>query len=192
MRYSLLVIRYRGLGTRWENLLGWETACEREELGNAGGLVGSKGFLCADLSRSPPVAAGRRKMELESATGRAALSIPANLAEGYGRFYYQDNARFCYDARGSLQEVLSHLRIAAEMHYIPAALSNELIEDGASLIKLINGYVAYLKRSKQGENEPGSQYAVHESSLRYDTGITGSPDPEASPSMDLDLIPSNE
>ncbi len=28
---------------------------------------------------------------------RCALSIPANIAEGFGRFYYQENVRYCYD-----------------------------------------------------------------------------------------------
>ncbi len=40
---------------------------------------------------------------------RCTQSIPANIAEGYGRYYYQDNVRFCYNARGSLAETLSHL-----------------------------------------------------------------------------------
>jgi hypothetical protein len=33
---------------------------------------------------------------------RAAVSVTANLAEGYGRFGYQENAQFCRQARGSV------------------------------------------------------------------------------------------
>src|SRR6202011_1473664 len=40
---------------------------------------------------------------------RAARSTTANIAEGYGRFHYLDNARFCSNARGSCWEVLDHL-----------------------------------------------------------------------------------
>ncbi len=40
---------------------------------------------------------------------RAARSTTANIAEGYGRFHYLDNAKFCSNARGSCWEVLDHL-----------------------------------------------------------------------------------
>ncbi len=39
---------------------------------------------------------------------RAARSTTANIAEGYGRFHYLDNAKFCSNARGSCHEVLDH------------------------------------------------------------------------------------
>src|SRR5438045_5873091 len=40
---------------------------------------------------------------------RAAHSTTANIAEGYGRFHYLDNAKFCSNARGSCWEVLDNL-----------------------------------------------------------------------------------
>jgi len=38
-----------------------------------------------------------------------AKEIVANIAEGYGRFHYMDNAKFCSNSRGSCWEVLDHL-----------------------------------------------------------------------------------
>ena len=35
---------------------------------------------------------------------KSADSIAANISEGYGRYYYKDNIRFCYYAIGSLAE----------------------------------------------------------------------------------------
>lgn len=35
---------------------------------------------------------------------RSADSIAANIAEGFGRYFYKENKRFCYYARGSLIE----------------------------------------------------------------------------------------
>ena len=40
---------------------------------------------------------------------RAALSISANIAEGHGRYHFNDRLRFCYYARGSLFETRSWL-----------------------------------------------------------------------------------
>ncbi len=35
-------------------------------------------------------------------------SVTANIAEGFGRFHYQENIQFCRQARGSLDEILEH------------------------------------------------------------------------------------
>lgn len=90
------------------------------------------------------------------------MSVSANIAEGYGRFYYQDNIRFCYNARPSLEETLSHLVFACEAGLIPEELYKELEREGDEIDKLLNGYIGYLKKSKKGANEPGANYAIRE------------------------------
>jgi len=40
------------------------------------------------------------KWNLTQQLKRAAQSIPANIAEGHGRYHFLDNVRFCYIARG--------------------------------------------------------------------------------------------
>jgi four helix bundle protein len=37
---------------------------------------------------------------------RASRSVFANIAEGFGRFHFQENIQFCRQARGSLFEIL--------------------------------------------------------------------------------------
>lgn len=103
---------------------------------------------------------------------RSSTSIPANIAEGHGRYYYQDNVRFCYNARGSLEETLSHISFCYQVNYIPEALYKELEQEGEKLSQLLNGYIAYLKRSKQGASEPGSNAAVHEMQAPYTTEMS--------------------
>ena len=93
----------------------------------------------------------------------------------YGRFYYQDNIRFCYIAGGSLEESLSHLVIAHEMNFIPKPLFESLDQDGEKLTQLINGYIGYLKRSKQGQNEPGANYTVREDISLYEFDLPETP-----------------
>lgn len=117
-----------------------------------------------------PLLPSEEKWNLNQQLRRSSLSVPANIAEGYGRFYYQDNIRFCYIARGSLEETLSHLVIAHEMEFIPKMLFDALEQDGEKLTQLINGYIGYLKRSKQGKNEPGVNRSVHETPTAYDFG----------------------
>ena len=115
-----------------------------------------------------PLLPSEEKWNLNQQLRRSASSIPANIAEGYGRFYYQETIRFCYIARGSLEETLSHLALCAEMNYIPRPLFDMLEQDGEKLTQLINGYIGYLKRSKQGLNEPGANHTVREEQSQYD------------------------
>ena len=82
---------------------------------------------------------------------RAARSTTANIAEGYGRFHYLDNAKFCSNARGSAYEVLDHLQIAVDEELI----TEEQFKTGENLVwdavKLTNGYMNNLKKAKDPE-----------------------------------------
>lgn len=128
----------------------------------------SKEFSLRNYREVLPLLPPEEKWNLNQQLRRSSLSIPANIAEGYGRFYYQENIRFCYIARGSLEETLSHLAIAREMGFIPKPLFESLEQDGEKLTQLINGYIGYLKRSKQGQNEPGANRSIHENHAPYD------------------------
>jgi four helix bundle protein len=107
------------------------------------------------------------KWSLAQQLRRSSQSIPANIAEGHGRFYFQDNVRFCYIACGSLEETLSHIVYGNKVGYFPEALYQSLATDEENLNRLINGYISFLKKSKQGANEPGANYAVRESLPDY-------------------------
>ena len=107
------------------------------------------------------------KWSLNQQLRRSSQSIPANIAEGPGRFYFQENVRFCYIARGSLEETLSHLVYANKVGYLTDALYKSLAAEGENLNRLINGYIGFLKKSKQGSNEPGANNAAGELTLEY-------------------------
>ena len=79
----------------------------------------------------------------------SARSVTANIAEGYGRFHYQEAIQFCRIARGSLLETFDHLSSALDEGYITEARFCELKLLQEQLLKKINGYIAYLKRRKQ-------------------------------------------
>ena len=100
------------------------------------------------------------KFGLASQLRRSSQSIPANIAEGFGRYYFQDNIRFCYIARGSLEETISHLALVQDLGYVSPEMVSSIIKDADTLVQLINGYINYLKKSKHGANEPGSQKSI--------------------------------
>jgi four helix bundle protein len=79
---------------------------------------------------------------------RAASSVTANLAEGYGRYSYQENVQFCRVSRGSLYEVRDHLTTALDAGYIPKAKYDELDAMAISAVRLVNGYIRATKNLK--------------------------------------------
>jgi four helix bundle protein len=83
---------------------------------------------------------------------RAALSVTNNIAEGHGRWYYQDNMRFCRTARGSGGETIDDLNACLDEGFGVSTFVQTLKESAHILIARINSYIAYLRRSKQGDD----------------------------------------
>ena len=77
---------------------------------------------------------------------RAAISITANIAEGYGRYHYQENIQFCRISRGSINEVLDHLYTALDEKYVFNKEFQQLYSQGREVEKVLNGYIGYLHR----------------------------------------------
>jgi four helix bundle protein len=78
---------------------------------------------------------------------RAARSTTANIAEGYGRFHYLDNAKFCSNARGSAWEVLDHVITAEDEQLAPRDITTEARAHIEKAVALLNGYISYLRRA---------------------------------------------
>lgn len=84
---------------------------------------------------------------------RSSSSIPANIAEGYGRFYYLENISFCRNARGSLTETKSHILAVQDLHQAPWEDCKKLIDKCDTLRRILNGYIRYLNTQKVGKEE---------------------------------------
>jgi len=98
-------------------------------------LVVSVYHLTADF---PP----QEKFGITSQIQRAAVSIPANIAEGYGRTHRGDYLHHLSIAKGSLAEVETHLTLVVRLDFVPRDRVLEtwgLAQDvGKMLTKLIS------------------------------------------------------
>jgi four helix bundle protein len=79
---------------------------------------------------------------------RCSRSVGNNIAEGYGRFHFQENIQFCRIARGSLFETLDHGIIAFDENYISYEILEELKKLHNKTLLILNGYIKYLKSQK--------------------------------------------
>lgn len=80
---------------------------------------------------------------------RASRSPTANIAEGYGRYHFQENIQFCRQARGSLYELIDHVTAALECEYLAHDEAERMVGQIKQAIILLNGYIKYLKSRKE-------------------------------------------
>ena len=88
---------------------------------------------------------------------RSSDSIGANIAEGVGRWGLQDQKRFIYIARGSVNETKHWLRRAYKRRLLSSDEISSLKEIMDELAPKLNAYVKSLTRVKRGNptsNDP--------------------------------------
>ena len=88
------------------------------------------------------------KYRLTDQMVRSSRSATNCIAEGYGRFHFQENIQFCRHARGSLYELIDHVLVAEECRYMTKSEARELIEEIEAAIRVLNGYIRYLRKRK--------------------------------------------
>lgn len=101
-------------------------------------------FIAFDVVRALP---GDERFLMRPQMLRAARSTTANIAEGFGRYHFLDNAKFCSIARGSCSETLDHLITAVDEGLIDPALLVTGREKFGHADRTLTGYIAYLKRA---------------------------------------------
>ncbi len=89
------------------------------------------------------------KFSLVDDMKRAARSTTHNIAEGFGRFHYQENVQFCRISRGSLYDLVDQLITSKDEGFI----NDKDYQEGRDLISnalaLLNGYINYLSRKNK-------------------------------------------
>lgn len=76
---------------------------------------------------------------------RAAASITANIAEGFGRHGYKEKVQFYYLSKGSLLELKNFILIAKDVGYLKQEDLDELVAQANLVDKLLQGFI---KKSK--------------------------------------------
>ncbi len=90
---------------------------------------------------------GEERFGLISQTNRAAVSIPANIAEGLGRNHQKDSIQFFYISRGSAYELETLLTIANEISILEEQTFVKMNEIINRNIRVINGFINYLEQN---------------------------------------------
>lgn len=86
---------------------------------------------------------------LSSQFQRAAVSIPANIAEGYKKMGKADKLRFMNIAQGSLEECRYYILLSNDLNYISEETYLDLIESIEDVSRLLNSYCKAIVNSQQ-------------------------------------------
>jgi len=82
---------------------------------------------------------------LTSQIRRSSISLPSNIAEGYGRNSTNDYIRFLQIACGSLYEVQTQLEICRNLEYLSKDIFNEIYEQSREIERMLNSLIGKLK-----------------------------------------------
>ena len=85
---------------------------------------------------------------LASQIQRAAVSIPANIAEGHGREHLGDYLHHLSVANGSLMELETHLLLATRLSYVAEKEVERLLEKTGEVSRMLSGLSKSLKNSR--------------------------------------------
>ena len=77
---------------------------------------------------------------------RAAASVTANIAEGYGRFHFKDKNNFYFHARGSLCETESFLILAKDLKYLKEEEFDRIFMQVMRVGQLLKGMISSVRR----------------------------------------------
>lgn len=72
---------------------------------------------------------------------KAAISVSANIAEGFGRFHYKDKIKFYLQAKGSLLEVQNYIFLAQDLKYIDKENARMIFKQCNNILFQINSII---------------------------------------------------
>ena len=82
---------------------------------------------------------------------KAADSISANIAEGYGRYFYKESKQFYFYSRGSIQETKSWLSKCLRRNLIEPEICEPLIKLCKKILIMLNAFIKFVANSQKGK-----------------------------------------
>ncbi len=98
---------------------------------------------CYEIAKGFPAS---EKFGLCSQLQRAAVSVPANIAEGHGRGSTKEFLHFLHIAYGSLMELETHLQIGFQLQYLTSDQLENLLLQSGEIGRMLNGLKSSLQR----------------------------------------------
>jgi four helix bundle protein len=84
---------------------------------------------------------------LTSQCKRAAVSVPANIAEGLGRQYKKDTLQFLHISRGSIYELETLMNIALAVEIISENEFKNIVILIEKSLQVLNGFINYNQKA---------------------------------------------
>jgi four helix bundle protein len=106
--------------------------------------------LCLDIYKMTKRFPKEEKYGLTSQIRRAALSVPSNIAEGYGRKTTPDYIRSLYIAYGSNCELETQVLLSGDLGYMKAEEFNKLQASIGEVERMLKALIESLKEKVQG------------------------------------------
>jgi four helix bundle protein len=87
---------------------------------------------------------------------RASLSVTNCIAEGHGSRSFRHNISYLYRSRGSTCELQDDFNTCEDEEYFKKEHLDDLRKQAETVLKLINGYIAYLGKRLSQEGKRGT------------------------------------
>jgi len=112
--------------------------------------------LCLKIYKVTTIFPKEERYGLTSQIRRSAVSIPSNIAEGYGRKTTADYIRYLYIAYGSVCELETQILLSMDLGYIDSAVIEKIKDEIQQIERMLKGLIKSLenKHLNPGPLEP--------------------------------------
>ena len=76
---------------------------------------------------------------------RAAVSIPSNISEGYGRVYGKETIKFLSNARGSASELETQLLLSKSLGFMNDDIADNLLDQISEILRMLSALIKSLE-----------------------------------------------